>query len=183
MAVQFNDHSVLVFPNPILPALLVLCVSCNLKITLQDHLMFPATEMNSTNQPKMSFLLPAPSGGTCAHNIKHSHLPSVVVIIHWLIFILNHKLTIPLFTDAKWRVKKNYIPMVKMDCQLTDSKRIFIKRSSIPPNLMDMSYLYTPFVNSDDRNWIAKRNKLVVCICMFCDVVLFTLTPTFAVFI
>ena len=58
----------------------------------------------------------------------------------------------PSFTDAKWRLKKNYIPMIKMDCQLINSKRIFIKKSSIPPNLMDMSYLYAPFVNNDDRN-------------------------------
>ena len=82
----------------------------------KDHLMFPATEMNTTHPPKLSFLLPAPGG------------------------------------DAKWRLKKNYIPMVKMDCQLIDSKRIFIKKSSIPPNLMDMSYLYASFVNNDDRN-------------------------------
>lgn len=81
----------------------------------KDHLMFPATDLNSTNPPKMSFIVPAPS------------------------------------SDSKWKMKKNYIPMIKMDCQLTNAKRIFLKRSSIPSNIMDMSYLYTPYVNSESN--------------------------------
>ena len=129
-------------------------------LCFQDHLVFPATEYNATQRPKMSFMIMAPPNSklslfclfvACSINLADTVCKGELKGFSYL------------FLGTEWQqghsANTDEISMMQIDCQVMDTKIVNIKRSSIPVQHSDSSHFGTPSVTVPNGNAYVKPAK------------------------
>ncbi|KAJ7337261.1 Cyclic AMP-dependent transcription factor ATF-6 beta [Desmophyllum pertusum] len=97
-----------------------------------DHLVIPATEYNGTQRPKMSFMIMAPPNRT-----------------EWQ-------------QGDSTKRNPDLVTMMQIDCQVMDTKIVYIKKSSIPMPHSDSPYFSTPAPVSAPQDYSAPAGNTLI---------------------
>ena len=95
--------------------------------SFQDHLIFPATTQNQTGRPKMSLILPASMANLNSELSRRHHLSD------------EHRFSPRL---ESIHIPANHVPMIKIDCEVEDTKLVFVKRAHIPTSYRQDLFQY-----------------------------------------